>query len=279
HRQALARHGGGEAGRRRRRDRAPGAARGRVLRERGRAQCLRQRRFPRRRDGGWQRRGIAADVRSLRGVDRLSASKDAGHQPCGGGCARLPAGPRQRLHAALYRPQLLSHAIPRAAVPSDQRGQLPRHLALPFPGPACQVRIVTRVEAQKEKIMRSTHRSFGAGAGLIVTMLAASTLAGGPLPAMEGGDLAQGGPFATMHMLLQKTVLNINVATIDIRVDKGTQSRFTQLAGGKPYSSELEHQLALAAIDARHAVVEMKFKRDIPLNRWIGVVKDNLEQA
>ena len=23
----------------------------------------------------------------------------------------------------------------------------------------------------------------------------------------------------------------------------------------------------------------MKFKRDIPLNRWIGVVKDNLEQA
>jgi len=138
---------------------------------------------------------------------------------------------------------------------------------------------VTRVEAQKEKIMRSTHRSFGAGAGLIVTMLAASTLAGGPLPAMEGGDLAQGGPFATMHMLLQKTVLNINVATIDIRVDKGTQSRFTQLAGGKPYSSELEHQLALAAIDARHAVVEMKFKRDIPLNRWIGVVKDGLEQA
>jgi hypothetical protein len=122
------------------------------------------------------------------------------------------------------------------------------------------------------------HRSFGAGAGLLVTLLAASTLAGDPLPAMEGGDLGQG-PFATMHMLLQKTVLNINVATIDIRVDKGTQSRFTQLASGKPYSGDLEHQLALAAIDARHAVVEMKFKRDIPLNRWIGVVKDGLEQA
>jgi hypothetical protein len=126
--------------------------------------------------------------------------------------------------------------------------------------------------------MRSRHRSFGAGAGLLVTLLAASTLAGDALPAMEGGDLAQG-PFATMHMLLQKTVLNINVATIDVRVDKGTQSRFTQLASGKTYSGDLEHQLALAAIDARHAVVEMKFKRDVPLNRWIGVVKDNLEQA
>jgi hypothetical protein len=122
------------------------------------------------------------------------------------------------------------------------------------------------------------HRSFGAGAGMLATLLAASALAGDPLPATEGGDLGQG-PFATMHMLLQKTVLNINVATIDVRVDKGTQGRFTQLASGKPYSGDLEHQLALAAIDARHAVVLMQFKRDIPLNRWIGVVKDGLEQA
>ena len=115
-------------------------------------------------------------------------------------------------------------------------------------------------------------------AGALLAILSAGVLLAAPLPALEGGDLGQG-PYAAMHMLLQKTVLNINVATIDIRVDKGTQSRFTQLAGGKPYSSELEHQLALAAIDARHAVVEMKFKRDIPLNRWIGVVKDGLEQA
>src|SRR3954470_22236352 len=117
--------------------------------------------------------------------------------------------------------------------------------------------------------MRSRNRSFGVGAGLIVTMLAASTLAGGPLPAMEGGDLGQG-PFASMHMLLQKTVLNINVATIDVRFDKATQGRFAQIAAGKSsYTADLGHQLALAAIDARHAVVVMAFKRDIPLNRWI----------
>jgi len=82
-----------------------------------------------------------------------------------------------------------------------------------------------------------------------------------------------------MHMLLQKTLLNINVADIDARFDAQTQSRFAQLATGKAYSPDLGHQLALAAIDARHAVVQMQFKRDIPLNRWIGVVKDNLEQA
>jgi len=119
---------------------------------------------------------------------------------------------------------------------------------------------------------------FAASAALIAIALAGSTRAGAPLPSLESGDLAQG-PWAAMHMLLQKTVLNINVATIDVRFDKGTQGRFAQLAGGKAYSPELAHQLALAAIDAKRAVVQMKFKRDVPLNRWIGVVKDNLEQA
>src|SRR4051812_41193972 len=109
-------------------------------------------------------------------------------------------------------------------------------------------------------------------------LFAGAVLAGAGLPALEGGDLGQG-PFASMHMLLQKTVLNVNVATIDVRFDKATQGRFAQIATGKSYAPDLGHQLALAAIEARHAVVVMEFKRDIPLNRWIGVVKDNLEQA
>lgn len=127
---------------------------------------------------------------------------------------------------------------------------------------------------------RTRSRRAAAGAASIATLIAAAGvgIAGAPLPATEGGDLGTG-PFATMHMLLQKTVLNINVATIDVRFDKGTQGRFAQIATGKAYSTDVGHQLALAAIDAKHAVVEMKFKRDIPLNRWIGVVKDNLEQA
>jgi len=115
-------------------------------------------------------------------------------------------------------------------------------------------------------------------AGALLATLSAGVLLAAPLPALEGGDLGQG-PYAAMHMLLQKTVLNIKVATIDVRFDKGTQGRFAQIAGGKTYAPDLGHQLALAAIDAKHAVVVMQFQRDIPLNRWIGVVKDNLEQA
>ena len=127
-------------------------------------------------------------------------------------------------------------------------------------------------------MQRPEPRVAAASAGLLAVAMCGAALAGAPLPALEGGDLGQG-PYATMHMLLQKTVLNINVATIDVRFDKGTQGRFAQLAGGKAYAPDLGHQLALTAIDAKHAVVVMQFKRDIPLNRWIGVVKDNLEQA
>jgi hypothetical protein len=124
---------------------------------------------------------------------------------------------------------------------------------------------------------RSSSTLFAASGALLATLIAGASLAA-PLPVLEGGDLGQG-PYAAMHMLLQKTVLNIKVATIDVRFDKGTQGRFAQLAGGKSYAPDLGHQLALAAIDARHAVVVMQFQRDIPLGRWIGVVKDNLEQA
>ena len=45
-------------------------------------------------------------------------------------------------------------------------------------------------------------------------------------------DLAQG-PYAPTHMLLQKTVLHVNVANIDVRFDKATQAQLAQIIDGK----------------------------------------------
>jgi len=114
-------------------------------------------------------------------------------------------------------------------------------------------------------------------AGLSALLLGPALVAGG-LPSLDSPELGQG-PFAAMHMLLQKTVLKINVANIDVRFDKATQSKLAELARDKPYSYALDDQLARVAIAAPHAVVQMQFVRDIPLNRWIGVVRDNLELA
>jgi hypothetical protein len=108
--------------------------------------------------------------------------------------------------------------------------------------------------------------------------LAGATMADASFPSLDSPELAQG-PFAYMHMLLQKTILSINVATIEVRVDKPTQSRLAGIASGQQYSDALGQQLANVAIGAERAVVQMRFKRDISLNRWMGVVRENLEQA
>jgi hypothetical protein len=117
-----------------------------------------------------------------------------------------------------------------------------------------------------------------AGALVLVGSLAGASMADGSLPSLDSPELAQG-PYATMHMMLQKTILSINVATIEVRVDKPTQTRLAGLARGQTYSDVLAQQLANAAIEAEQAVVQMRFKRDISLSRWMGVVRENLEQA
>ena len=125
---------------------------------------------------------------------------------------------------------------------------------------------------------RNAPRSFAAALGLTAVLLAPALMAGGVLPSLDAPELAQG-PYSSMHMLLQKTVLKIDVATVDVRVDRPTQAHFAELARGQQYSYPLDAQLASAAIAAPHAVVQMQFVRDVPLNRWIGVVRDNLELA
>lgn len=98
------------------------------------------------------------------------------------------------------------------------------------------------------------------------------------LPSLQSPELAQG-TYATMHMLLQKTFLRIDVAVIEVRVDKPTQARLMGLAAGKPYSATLADSLARATMAAERGIVQMTFKRSVSLGRWMGVVRDNLEQA
>jgi len=125
---------------------------------------------------------------------------------------------------------------------------------------------------------RNAPRSLATAIGLAALLLAPGSMAGGALPSLDSPELAQG-PYSSMHMLLQKTVLKIDVATVDVRFDKATQARCADLARGQQYSYPFDAQLAAKAIGASRAVVQMQFVRDVPLNRWIGVVRDNLELA
>jgi hypothetical protein len=103
-------------------------------------------------------------------------------------------------------------------------------------------------------------------------------LAVSPLPSLDSSELGHG-PFSSMHTMLQKTFLRIDVAAVDVRVDRPTQSRLVALAGGKTYSDALAQQLAPVAMAAARAVLQMQFKHDVSLDRWMGVVRDYLDQA
>ena len=64
-----------------------------------------------------------------------------------------------------------------------------------------------------------------------------------------------------------------------MKFDKAAQAKLAELARGNPYSEGLAPQISLLTLDAKHARVPDEFLRDIPLKRWIGVVKDSLDQA
>lgn len=112
--------------------------------------------------------------------------------------------------------------------------------------------------------------------GLSILMFCATALAA--LPSLDDGSLASG-KYSSMRMLLEKTMLKVDVALIDMRVDKATQEKFTKEAAGKGYDSALEGKLAGIAMGADNAVIQLKFVRDVSLNQWIDGVRESLDKA
>lgn len=99
-----------------------------------------------------------------------------------------------------------------------------------------------------------------------------------PRPVPRLTELATG-PYARMHMLLEKTVLRIDVAEIEVAVDSATRDRLSAAAVGRAHSPELEAELAAIALSTKEAVIEMKFLRRVSLMQWIDGVRDSIAQA
>jgi hypothetical protein len=117
-----------------------------------------------------------------------------------------------------------------------------------------------------------------AALGLLLNAAVASSLAAAAVPSFESPELARGA-FSSMRMLLEKTFLKIDVATIDVRVGKRTQAELARLSAGRQYSKALEPELAKAALQADSALIQLAFLRDVPLDRWIDGVRDSLASA
>lgn len=87
------------------------------------------------------------------------------------------------------------------------------------------------------------------------------------------------GSYSKMHMLLEKTILAIDVATIDVRVDPGTERALAKIAHGRAYSVGVEEELAKAMFAAPSAVVQAKFVREISLDQFVNAVRESLDEV
>lgn len=87
------------------------------------------------------------------------------------------------------------------------------------------------------------------------------------------------GPFSRMHTLLEKTIFQVDVLTLDVRFGERDTERIARLARGRSYSDELADSIAGVAIRSQDAWAQIEFKRDVSLDQFLDGVGDNLKRA
>lgn len=115
-------------------------------------------------------------------------------------------------------------------------------------------------------------------ASFFAVALSAALALAAEVPSLSEAGLASG-PLSSMHMMLEKTLLKVDIATIDVKVGPAVQEKFKQALAGKPYSPATEGELAKVALGADRAVIQLKFVRSVTLDQWIGGVRESLEAA
>jgi hypothetical protein len=98
------------------------------------------------------------------------------------------------------------------------------------------------------------------------------------VPDLQVDQLATG-PYSRMHMLLEKTLLAVDVLTVEVRFDESTRQQFLKLVHRGGGSDELVGRIADAAVRAGQVFIRLEFKRDVSLNRWVEAVRDSLAKA
>ncbi|MDX1577898.1 MAG: hypothetical protein R3266_05415 [Gemmatimonadota bacterium] len=87
-------------------------------------------------------------------------------------------------------------------------------------------------------------------------------------------------PFATMGMKLERTIFDVDVLALTVRVDRGTAERIREaLHGVERYDDRYEDDVAAIAIDPREAVARIDFLRGIRLDQFLDGVVDDMEKA
>lgn len=98
-----------------------------------------------------------------------------------------------------------------------------------------------------------------------------------PEPALS---LLPNGSFSTMHMLLEKTILSVDVLTLDVRIDAAGAGRIADaLAGVEQRDDGSEALVAEVALEADELVGRIEFQRDVRLDQFLDAINDDMQKA
>ncbi len=94
----------------------------------------------------------------------------------------------------------------------------------------------------------------------------------------DSDELARGA-YSTMEALLERTVFSVDVVSLRVQVDPATARALRELAYGHAYSDARADMIARAAIGAEHALVSLRFERDVSLGDFLEQAERQLHLA
>lgn len=114
----------------------------------------------------------------------------------------------------------------------------------------------------------------------------ASELPGGPDPegspsqeaALDTASLAEG-PWSTMRTLLERTIFQVNVLELTVRLGPDPADRIEALAGARLPREVFEDSAARIGARATDALARLDFRRTVGLGRFAEAVRSNLDRA
>jgi hypothetical protein len=114
----------------------------------------------------------------------------------------------------------------------------------------------------------------------VALALGAGLLAGAvPARAQSSPESPGQAPYSHMYTLLQRTLLKIDVLTVDVCFDAETARRFARLAGRGRLTRPAADSIVAVALASEHAQARVGFLRDVSLDDFLEGVRDDLWQA
>lgn len=116
-----------------------------------------------------------------------------------------------------------------------------------------------------------------AGFGLIALLLCTTAAATAAAQPKQAGLAA--GPYSVLQGVLKKTVFRVEVARVQIRVDRETQHDLAELTEGRKRTRALSEGAVRTVLGTKQALITAELRRNVPFDRYVESAYKDLADA